>query len=84
MLNVVPTQAAQGADVLQVKGVRQGFQKGSGELLVLQTDFDNWVLKMGRGFRPGQTTTVAGREQVDPNVEIMRPSNCPSTVCLPD
>ena len=36
MLNVVPTQAAQGADVLQVKGVRQGFQKGSGELLVLE------------------------------------------------
>ena len=60
------------------------FDVRSGELLVLQTDFDNWVLKMGRGFRPGQTTTVAGREQVDPNIEIMRPSNCPPTVCLPD
>jgi NitT/TauT family transport system ATP-binding protein len=35
MLNVVPTQAVQGADVLQVKGVRQGFEKSSGELLVL-------------------------------------------------
>jgi NitT/TauT family transport system ATP-binding protein len=35
MLNVVPTPAAQGADVLQVKGVRQGFEKSSGELLVL-------------------------------------------------
>jgi len=35
MLNSVQTQAAPGADVLTVKGVRQGFQKGSGELLVL-------------------------------------------------
>ena len=35
MLNVVPTQAAPSADVLQVKGVRQGFEKSSGELLVL-------------------------------------------------
>jgi NitT/TauT family transport system ATP-binding protein len=34
MLNVIPTQAP-GADVLEVKGVRQGFQKSSGELLVL-------------------------------------------------
>jgi len=35
MVNSVQTQAAPGADVLTVKGVRQGFQKGSGELLVL-------------------------------------------------
>jgi len=35
MLNAVQTQAAPGAEVLSVKGVRQGFQKGSGELLVL-------------------------------------------------
>ena len=35
MLNPAQTQTAPGADVLSVKGVRQGFQKGSGELLVL-------------------------------------------------
>ena len=60
------------------------FDVRSSELLVLQTDFDNWVLKMGKGFRPGQTTTVAGREQVDPNIEIVRPSNCSPALCLPD
>ncbi|MDB5362277.1 MAG: transporter ATP-binding protein [Rhodospirillales bacterium] len=35
MLNAVQAQTAPGAEVLSVKGVRQGFQKGSGELLVL-------------------------------------------------
>ena len=35
MLNPAQTKTAPGADVLTVKSVRQGFQKGSGELLVL-------------------------------------------------
>jgi len=35
MLNMVPTPTAQGAAVLEVKSVRQGFEKNSGELLVL-------------------------------------------------
>ncbi len=56
----------------------------SGELLVLQADFDDWVLKMNRGFGRGQTVRDAssGREQIDPDVEIVRAAGCPSTVCL--
>ena len=53
MLNVVPTQAVQGADVLQVKGVRQGFQKSSGELLVL----DNVDVTL----RDGEIVALLGR-----------------------
>jgi NitT/TauT family transport system ATP-binding protein len=45
MLNLVPNQAAQSAEVLSVKGVRQGFEKSSGELLVL----DNVDLRLGDG-----------------------------------
>jgi NitT/TauT family transport system ATP-binding protein len=45
MLNVVPTPTAQGAAVLEVKSVRQGFEKTSGELLVL----DNVDMTLGDG-----------------------------------
>ena len=53
MLNAVQTQAAPGAEVLSVKGVRQGFQKGSGELLVL----DNVDLTL----RDGEIVALLGR-----------------------
>src|ERR1700753_3720149 len=53
MLNVVPTQAAQGAAVLEVKGVRQGFEKSSGELLVL----DNGDVTL----RDGEIVALLGR-----------------------
>ena len=53
MLNAVQTQAATSAEVLSVKGVRQGFQKGSGELLVL----DNVDLTL----RDGEIVALLGR-----------------------
>jgi len=52
MLNAVPTPAP-GADVLQVKSVRQGFQKSSGELLVL----DNVDVQL----RDGEIVALLGR-----------------------
>ena len=45
MLNLIQTQTAPGTEVLSVKSVRQGFEKGSGELLVLDAvDLVRFVL----------------------------------------
>ncbi len=53
-------------------------------LLPLQTDIEGYNLKIRRGFGPGQLiTNESGRQQLQPNIEIVRPSNCPSTICLP-
>ena len=53
MLNLVQTQTASNAEVLSVKGVRQGFEKSSGELLVL----DNVDLTL----RDGEIVALLGR-----------------------
>ncbi|GGF30686.1 ABC transporter ATP-binding protein [Aliidongia dinghuensis] len=53
MLNLVQTQAAPGAEVLSAKGVRQGFEKSAGELLVL----DNVDLTL----RDGEIVALLGR-----------------------
>lgn len=60
------------------------FAVKSGELIVLQTDFDDYVLKMSRGFGRGQTVRdpATGHEQVNPDVEFVRSTSCPPTVCL--
>ena len=53
MLNLVQTQTAASAEVLSVKGVRQGFEKSSGELLVL----DNVDLTL----KDGEIVALLGR-----------------------
>ena len=53
MLNLVQTQVASGAEVLSAKGVRQGFEKSAGELLVL----DNVDLTL----RDGEIVALLGR-----------------------
>lgn len=89
VFDVAPGQYAVHWTSLYGKGLAERVEPGtyvarSGELLVLQADYDDWVLKMNKGFGRGQTTRDAatGREQIDPDVEIVRPSTCPSTVCL--
>jgi hypothetical protein len=51
------------------------------ELVPLQTTFDSWDYKMTRGFNPGQLAP-GSPQRVNPDIEIMRPTSCPPTVCL--
>jgi hypothetical protein len=89
VFDVAPGQYALHWTSLHGKALAERLEPGtfvvkSGELLVLQADFDDWVLKMNKGFGRGQTTRDAstGREQIDPDVELVRPTSCPPTVCL--
>lgn len=57
----------------------------AGELLPLQTDVDGYTLKISQGYSPKQivTDSQSGRQQINPDIEIVQPSTCPPAICLP-
>jgi hypothetical protein len=57
----------------------------AGELLPLQTDVDGYTLKINQGYGPKQIVTndQSSRQQINPDIEIVQPSSCPPTICLP-
>lgn len=67
------------------KGAPGTYTLKAGELLPLQTDFDNYVLKINQGYGPKQLVTdqPSGRQQINPDIEIVQPSTCPPAICLP-
>lgn len=54
-----------------------------GTLTPLQADNEGMTLKIKQGFGPYQLANQGGRQQIQPNIEIVRPSSCPATICLP-
>jgi hypothetical protein len=52
-----------------------------GEVAPLQMDFENWDYKVNRRFNPGQLT-AGSPQRLNPDIEIMRPTSCPPTLCL--
>ncbi len=55
----------------------------AGAVTPLQADSEGMTLKINQGFGPYQLANQAGRRQIQPNIEIVRPQSCPPTLCLP-
>ncbi|HEY2875246.1 MAG TPA: hypothetical protein VGJ56_25185 [Reyranella sp.] len=57
------------------------FTLTGGELVPLQMDFDRWDYKVNRKFNPGQLVP-GSPERLNPDIEIVRPTSCPTAICL--
>jgi hypothetical protein len=56
----------------------------AGAVTPLQADSAGaMTLTINQGFGPYQLTNQGGRQQIQPNIEIVRPQFCPHTLCLP-
>jgi|SRR4029450_13786418 hypothetical protein len=56
----------------------------AGAVTPLQADSAGaMTLTIKQGFGPYQLTNQGGRQQIQPNIEIVRPQFCPPTLCLP-